>query len=190
MTPSRVATGMTKTERADLSRLIRRREALMKRMADERGAVLLAEFERQSAAIYAYDDDSTWKAAHAAADEAVREAQAQVARRCRELGIPPEFAPHLELSWYDRGQNAVAQRRAELRRVAKTQIDARVAGAKVTIEQQSVELQTEIVAGSLTSATAKAFLGRMPTVEAMIPSLTIPEIRALLPHAEGADDPT
>ncbi len=180
--------GMTKAERTDLSRLIRRREALMKRMADERGKVLLAEFERQCATIHSWDDDVTWKAAHAAADEAVREAEAQVTRRCRDLGIPPEFAPSLRLEWYGRGENAAKERRSELRRVAEAQIDARVAHAKVAIEQQSVQLQTEIVAGGLASATAKAFLERMPTVEAMLPPLTVPEIRALLPGAGDHED--
>ncbi|HVE49565.1 MAG TPA: hypothetical protein VNG69_08120 [Casimicrobiaceae bacterium] len=56
----------------------------------------------------------------AAARKSIDEADAHIAERCRALGIPPEFRPTLSLCWFGRGENAVAGRRAELRRVAQT----------------------------------------------------------------------
>jgi hypothetical protein len=45
-----------------------------------------------------------------------------------------------------------------------------VANAKVAIERQSFELQTGLVAGSLTSEGAKVFLQRLTTVDTLIPA--------------------
>ncbi len=84
----------------------------------------MADFEKKISAIFSYDDDETWKAAYASAEQAVAEAKVVIAQRCRELRIPPEFAPDIDVAWYRRGENAVNQRRIELRRVAKTEIDA------------------------------------------------------------------
>ena len=107
---------MTKGERQELGQLIRKREKVMKTLATERSAALLADYDAQSAKIYHYDDDEVWAGLAKDALSAVARAQAAIAERCTELGIPREFAPGLEVGWYGRGQNAAAQRRAELRR--------------------------------------------------------------------------
>jgi hypothetical protein len=129
------ASPMTKAERAELGQLIRKRERVLKAGASERAAAMLAEFDRQLAAIYAYDDDEVWKRATEMAREAVNEAQRVVQDRCRALGIPPEFAPGLQMSWYGRGQNAVAGRRAELRRLAKSKIELMPAVDVIEVKQ-------------------------------------------------------
>ena len=107
---------MTKAERQELSQLIRKREKVMKSLAQERSATLLAEFDAQSAKIHHYDEDPIWQRVHAEAKEMMDRATVEIAARCRELGIPAEFAPGLEMFWHGRGHNAVASRRAELRR--------------------------------------------------------------------------
>ena len=66
---------MTKTERNELSSLIRQRERSMKMLATQRSAELMADVEQQLARIYQFDEDETWEAATAIADAAVREAQ-------------------------------------------------------------------------------------------------------------------
>jgi hypothetical protein len=111
---------LTRAEREDLLRLAKMRERVAKTGLAQRSAQLLAEFEQQMASEYSYDQDTVWKAAAAAADREVKKAKAQIAERCRELGIPDRFAPGLHLSWYDRGENAVGKRRTELRFVAKS----------------------------------------------------------------------
>ncbi len=173
------SSAMTRAERTDLGALIRRREKLLKTAAKQRAAELLANFEKQISTIFSYDDDETWKAAFASAEKAVGDAKAVIAEQCRKLGIPPEFAPDLSLGWYGRGENAMSQRRTELRRVAKTEIDALEARAKTEIERVSVEQQTALISDGLTSVAAQAFLEQMPTAENLMPMLDIDQIKAV-----------
>lgn len=182
-------TAMTKGERADLTRLVRQRERLMKTLASQRAAELLADFERQMGAIYSFDDDETWKAAHAAADKAVKDAKAVIAQRCEEMGIPKEFAPTINASWWDRGQNAMKERRAELRKMATARTAAQEKSARTEIEKISIQAQTELVAGGLTSEAAQAFLTSMPSVEVLMPALDATQIKGLLDSGSGDRGP-
>ena len=143
---------------------------------------VLADFERQLGAIYSFDDDETWAAANTAAKQAVEDAQAVIAERCRELGIPKQFAPNIHMAWYGRGENAVGARRTELRRMATTRIAALEKAARTAIESHSVEAQTELIAGGLTSEAAKLFLTNMPSAETLMPKLDATEIKGLLGH--------
>jgi hypothetical protein len=59
--------GMTKGERHELTQLVRKRERVMKIQAQERSALLLAEFDAQSAKIYHFDEDPVWKRVQAEA---------------------------------------------------------------------------------------------------------------------------
>src|SRR4051794_21343222 len=97
---------MSRRDREELAKLVRRREKLAKAGAETRGAELLADFEQQMAAIYQPSDDPVWTEAYKSAHEAVEEAQAKVAERCRELGIQPRCAPDIKVHWYRRGENA------------------------------------------------------------------------------------
>jgi hypothetical protein len=162
---------MTARERHDLCALIRRREKLSKTEAAQRAAELLADFEQQLGAIHSYDNDETWEAADAAAEEAVRQANRVIAARSVELGIPKEFAPSVGMGWSSRGQNASAARRTELRRMAMTRISAMEKEARTRIEQHSVRLQGQIVSASLTTEAAKVFLEQMPAAPALMPAL-------------------
>lgn len=165
------ATTMTKGEREDLLRLVKQRERVMCAAARERSAVLLAEFEAQISAIHKFDTDDVWKKAVTEAEIAVKAAQEIVAARCAELGIPPDFAPDVQVSWYSRGQNAFAERRGELRRAAKAKIAASEQSATVQIGVDSITAQTQIMAHGLTSEAAKQFLSALPTVERLMPKL-------------------
>ena len=129
-----------------------------------------------------FDDDDVWKAAHEAAAKASSEAQEAIIVRCRELGIPAEFAPGVVMGWYGRGQNAVAGRRAELRRMAKSKIDLIEAEAKTKIERLSLAAQTEVIANGLESEAARTFLEKMPSLESLMPPIDAGEIKALIDH--------
>jgi hypothetical protein len=153
---------MTKGEREDLQRLVRHRERALKSAARERSAQLLADFENQMGQEYSFDQDEVWPQAAVAAKQEVDKAQERVAARCRELGIPRQFAPSLYFEWHNRGYgNAIKARRDELRRMAQTRIEAIERQAIVQIELNSVEAQTEIAKAGLTSAAAVAFLERL-----------------------------
>jgi hypothetical protein len=177
---------MTKGERTELGVLIRKREKVMKATARERSLQLMAEFDAASAKIFHYDEDPVWQKAEAEAKAAVAAAQELVERRCAELGIPAEFAPSLGMYWSGRGHNAVASRRQELRRAAKSRIEAIEAEAIAKIERLSLEAQTEVIANGLESAAAKSFLQHMPSVEALMPSVPVTEIQSLVEAQHAA----
>jgi hypothetical protein len=174
-------TGMAKAERADLLVLLRRREKVEKTAAVQRSAELLADFERQMASIYQWDQDEIWAAAKRAAAQATQEAAAAIAARCVELGIPQQFAPGVCLAWRERGENAVAERRAELRRVAQTRIAAIEKAALTEIERRSVELQQQVIVSGLTSDAAQAFIAALPPVESLMPTLDAKQLFNLEP---------
>jgi hypothetical protein len=169
---------MTRTERQDLARLVRQRARSDKASVEQRRAELLADFDEQLARIYTFDEDTTWKAAYEMADAAVKEAQATVEARCRELGIPKEFSPSVQIGWHERGQNVMARRRQELRRAAVSRLNAMEAGAKTAIERASVEAQTQLVADGLTSEAARGFLAALPTIATLMPALSAKTVAA------------
>lgn len=171
---------MTKAERQELGQLIRKRERVMKAQAQERSALLLAEFDAASAKIYHYDEDVVWREIHAEAEKAVMAAQAAIAARCTEMGIPEEFAPGFHFGWHGRGHNAVAERRAELRRAAKSRVEALEREAITKIERMSLEAQTEVIAHGLESEAAKKFLDSMPKMDALMPPIEVGEIQTLI----------
>ncbi len=127
------------------------------------------------------------EALEAEARSMVEQANRQIADRCKELGIPEEFAPSCTFWWNGRGHNAVAARRAELRRAAKSKIDALEKEAITKIERMSLDAQTEVIASGLTSDAAKTFLNTMPSMDSLMPPIEIGEMQALIDkrHAEG-----
>jgi hypothetical protein len=172
---------MSKADREALVKLVRRAERAHKTLAEQRKAEQLADFERQLATIHKYYDDEVWQEAYAEASRVVAEADAKIAERCRELGIPEDWRPGLSVGWYERGENAMKQRRGELRKVAQTRIDADYKRACTAIEMHSVELQSQLVAGGLESDAARAFLKAMPSPEVLMPLLDAAEIDKQLP---------
>jgi len=130
-TPKPPAPAITKTEQGDLQRLINRREKVLKQVASARSAELMADFEQQMAAEYSFDDRQVWEEAARNGRAAIEEANEKIAEECARLGIPHQFAPHLTFGWAGKGENMIAERRAELRRVAQTRIQAIEARAVV-----------------------------------------------------------
>jgi hypothetical protein len=173
---------MTRRDREELAKLVRRREAVAKTAAKRRAAELVADVEQQLAAVYK-SDDVRWRTISAAAQEAIATADRAIAARCRELGIPEQFRPGLCLSWHGRGENATAVRRAELRRVAVSRIAALEQRAREEIERCSLEVQTQLLKAGLETDEARAFLESMPTIDALMPPLPLAEIEAAVPIA-------
>ena len=168
---------MTRSEREDLQRLVRQREKVLKSSAKQRSAALLADFENQMGSEYEFDQDETWAAAQKVAELEVGKAQALVAARCRELGIPDRFAPSLKLVWRARGyDNLIDRRKAELRRMAQTRIAAEEQKAIVEIETSCLDAQTKLALASCTSDMARSFVESLPSVEALMPRLSYSEV--------------
>lgn len=162
---------LARHETHDLGMIIKDRAKVLKAHIDAEKTTVLADFERQIAAIYEYDNDEVWKAAAERAAAVVKEAQAEVAKRCEELGIPKTFAPSLSIGWNGRGENACKNRREELRRVAKAEVEAMAARAVVKVEQESLDLRTQVVAMGLLSDSAQTFLQTLKPVEEVMQRL-------------------
>jgi hypothetical protein len=170
-------TEISRAEREDLQRLVRQREKVLKSAAKQRSAELLADFENQMGSEYAFDQGAIWQKAAETAKREVKKAQAQVAARCRELGIPDRFAPSLSLQWHHRGyDNLIDRRRSELRRMAQTQIAAIERRAFVEIESSCLDAQTKLAVAGCTSDGAKAFVDGLPSVEKLMQPLSFAEI--------------
>jgi hypothetical protein len=168
---------MAKGEREDLQRLIRQREKVLKSAAKQRSAELIADFENQMGQQYAFDQDEVWEQAAKAVQREVNKAKIQIAARCRELGIPDQFAPTVDLEWHHRGYgNAMGERRKELRIMAETQIEAIERKAIVQIELSCLDAQTKLAVAGLTSDVARQFIEKLPAVEALMPALSFAEI--------------
>src|SRR4051794_36877452 len=101
---------MTKGDREELGRILRKRTTVAKAKVEERGRAIVAEFERQLATIFEAED-AAWRDLTATANAGVKKLDAMLAQRCDAMGIPREFRPSLNLSWYGRGSNASPKRR-------------------------------------------------------------------------------
>jgi hypothetical protein len=91
----------------------------------------------------------------------------------KQLGIPKEFAPRIEsvVAWYGGGRNDVKERRAELRKMAVTQIAAIEEKAKTAIATDSVNTQQKIVGAGITSEAARELIEAFTPIENMMPRL-------------------
>lgn len=168
---------MTRPEREDLQRLVRQREKVLKSAASQRSAELLADFENQMGQEYSFDQDEVWDNAMKMADAAAAKAQAQVAARCRELGIPDRFAPSVGCHWRVRGyDNMVKKRKDELRKMAQTQIEAQERKARTQIEMSCLDAQTKLAISGLTSEAARGFVDKLPAITDLMPLLSFASV--------------
>jgi hypothetical protein len=158
-------TPISRAERQDLLKIARLRQKVAISETGQREAELRADFEQQLASIYSFDNNETWAAAAKAAQAAAARADSEIKAECQKLGIPARFAPGMSCLWYGRGENASAQRRVELRKVATTRIAAIAARARAEIERASAAIQSELLTIGM-SDEARALLDKMPNAQA------------------------
>jgi hypothetical protein len=169
---------MTASERRELTKILNGRRRLVQRVIEQRSAQLLADVESQLAKEYDYDADA-WSDLTTAAKETIERADQELARRCEELGIRREFRPSIGCSWYSRGENALANRRAELRKVARAKIEVMAASARVEMETKLLDGLEMLARDALETETAHQFLASLPTVEVLMPPFNEAGIRML-----------
>jgi hypothetical protein len=168
---------MTRNEIEHLQRLIRQREKVLKSAARQRSAEVLADFENQMGQEYSFDQDAVWEEARRIALAAVETANKQIRAQCRKIGIPDRFAPGLATGWSYRGlENSTKERRAELRKMAVTAIEAQEQKAKTQIELSCLDAQTKLATAGLTSDAASEFIEALPSVEELMPRLSFDEV--------------
>ena len=123
------------------------------------------------------DDDEQWENIVSTAREAISVANEELIRRCDEAGIRAEFRPEVGFR-RGSGENASLYHRAELRRMAANRLEAMTKLAKLEIERASANMLTDLHSRALSSEESREWLWRMPTVEALLPPLTLAEIDA------------
>jgi hypothetical protein len=175
---------MTRAERTELAGVVRLRAKVARADVDARKAELLADFEAQLAARYQVSD-ARWNEIANEAQRAVDAADAKIASVCTEFSVPPEFRPGLSLSWHGRGENAFAGRRAELRKVATSRLDAQAAAAKAEIDRREASLRADLAARGLVTLEAQEWLAQLPNVaEQLLPRLDLSQIEEARPIVE------
>lgn len=170
----------TKAERTELLQLIRKRERVMRSQARDRSIQMLADFEGSISKIYHFDNDPVWKKAMEQAVSAVNRAKEEIQDRCRELGIPPEFAPDVNVSWYGRGQNMMDARRRELRMAAKARIEATETETIAKIERMSLGAQEALIGTGDVGETARMFLQELPSIDALMPPVDVMAVQSMI----------
>jgi hypothetical protein len=175
---------LTKTERAELRSLIRRRAVVAKKDVDVRREDLLADFEEQLATEYKADDDR-WAEVTRSAERAVAEANRELTEKLTELGIAEKFRPSLYLQWFNRGENINNIRRGELRKVATRRLDAMAGQAKLAIDRQAVQIEGRLAATALQSAEAAEWLASLPQVDQLLQALDVGSVRRELEIGDG-----
>lgn len=172
---------ITKAERAELRSLIRQRFKVLRADIEARRAELSAELEERITAKYA-EEDKAWNDAMfligQAADEANRKAN-DVMRGLNAEGL--QYDPTRDYQIV-RAQAITKPTgaRTELRRTGLARIDATVKNAFLQLDRQEADVLTKLVQGSLESDEARAFLGEIPTVSALVPADRLLELEQSL----------
>lgn len=167
---------MTKGDRDALIGLVRKNAKLAKADTDQRKAILRAEIEdlitaqvRSEEVLKASTIKRLKEAVQAANDEARATYEA--------TGRPGKYAPSASVAWSSRsGEFIDPERRNELRRLAERRLDALTTKSKHEIDKAAVQQEAALIAGSLDSNEARAILGRLPTPDEMMPSLSLDDL--------------
>lgn len=170
---------MTAAERTALLKLIARTARVAAADVEQLAAQRYAEFERQAQKVWDAQelgvkqlvaDANTMLAPHLA------EIRQLVDERCAELGIIPEFRPHVtgEVKIYRPW--VTKDRQAEMRRLVKVEIDAARKQAKVEVERSRAAVEAEILTGAITSDEGRAILDRLPSPAELLPAVDAQKI--------------
>lgn len=167
---------MTKADRDNLIRLVRARARHAKAEAKQREKVLLSELLQELGAEYSARDEM-WAEAVQIAEEAMAKANDQIRARCMDLGIPAKDAPSLHTGFVRKPWDRFGpDEQAKMLKRAQAKLAALTETAKVMIDAKALTVETALIAGGLESDEAKAVLEAMPTVEQLMPALTLDDV--------------
>lgn len=167
---------MSKSDRDQLIRVVRLRAKQAEREADMRQKVLAAEVKDQLAAQFDAHN-AMWAEAVTIAEEAAAKANAHIRAVCADLGIPGKDAPQLGLSWQSRSPSySDKTRRAELQKLAEARLAALTKTAKTAIQSAALNTEEQLILGGLQSSEARELFASMPTVEELMPALSLDDL--------------
>lgn len=167
---------MSAGERGDLQKLARMNARVMKSDVDAVVADRLAEFERELQREWSAQELQVVDLLEEV-NERVAAINTEIAQRCDEQGIRPELRPQM-LSQLVTRTYLSRERVAEVRRLARAELDAAGKRAKVEVDRQTASLCGEVISCGLTSSEARGLLDRVQKVEQLVPALEVREIEA------------
>lgn len=162
---------ITKGERSELRSLIKQRFKVLRADVKVREAELIAELEGRIESRFAAEDKQ-WSDAMFLIEEAAREANRKANDILRGLTIAlPDYMATNEYRVVHATRLAQPrQERTELTRAGQARIAAQVRAALLQLDRQEADLLTQLAVGALESDEARAFLGEIPTVSALVPA--------------------
>jgi hypothetical protein len=170
---------MTAGERRDLLRLVKQREVLLIKEVEERSARLTADFEKQLTDKFLLPANVEAKM-ETIVNEEITIAVTRINDRCKQAGVPTHFLERARVSGnvisnpsdfsYDWGKAG------KLRKAALAEINAQEKAALTAVKREGLNLQAEIVAHGLGSATALAFLERFSSAEQLMAPVDLIQI--------------
>lgn len=177
VTPSTDTAPLTRADRAHLISVAKGRKQLAKAQLEAAAARAMADFEASMAAMY---DPQMLELDHLVteAEELIDRFNKQIAEKCAERGIPANFAPSARFGWAPRGENWDPKRRAELRKVAATEVAAKVREGRLVIEEASMAAIEALIVDGLSSDAAREWLTRIPTADALVGNLDLRAIES------------
>lgn len=171
---------ITKGERTELRSLIRQRFKVLRSEVEQRRAELAAELEAHISARFA-DADKAWADAMFLIEEAAREANRKANDILRGLNLTDIDLTGKDLTVIQvRAMAQPRRERSQLRHEGAARIEAKVKAAFLQLDRQEADLLTRLVSTALESDEARAFLGEIPTVSALVPADRLLEIERSL----------
>lgn len=169
-------TPMSRRDRDDLIRIVKARARQAKTEAEQREKVLLAETENLISTEFEARDEM-WAEAVTIAEEATTKANAQIAARCADLGIPTKYAPKLTMGWTRRAYEFQdPSKRSELRKRTMIRLAALTKTAKTLIDKKVLDIEEALIIGNLESDQARELVEAMPSVDTLMPALGLDDI--------------
>jgi hypothetical protein len=165
---------ITKGERTELSGIVRRQFKVLRSELEQRRLELYAEVETRIEGKFA-DEDQAWSVAMHEVHEATMEANRRINDAMREF-MGDERAERMWISLPRLAKPLEA--RTDMRREAKTRIDAEVKGAQLRLERHEVDLLRTLATGALESGEARDFLAAIPSVGELVSTARLAELEA------------
>jgi hypothetical protein len=169
---------MTNGERFSLERVVKMRAEVLRGNVKAKRAEMLADVEARLSQTYQQYEEA-WKGAVLKAQEAISAVNEQVKETLAAEGVPVTFMPSMVTMWMERGESAWAGRRNELRKRAEARITAGVEAAVLKVSTWEADTMTKLLATSLSSEEAAAFLAALPSIDDIMLSFEVKDLEAL-----------
>jgi hypothetical protein len=169
-------TQLSKSDRDALIQIAKERARQGDREIDARRKVLIALVLDQVTAEYSARDE-LWAGAIAEIEEMEAKVNAQIRDTLARWGIPAKHAPRHIGGWLPRSSEyADRNRRAELTKLAEARLDGIIAQAKAKSQAGWLDIRERLITEGLDSDEARSLVAAMPTVEQLLPPLTIEDL--------------